>query len=208
MNRTKRHRRARRHTAIASIASVGLILALGACGSDDDTELQQAQQDLAAQTARADAAEKQLNDITAKFPITVEASLEDFDLIGGYTLSLTQAYCDDLPDCGAKRPDIQADIVQGSNGLELKIPNVLTAGLFAINGSLFAVTDSNLIAQPCGTTNRTSRVSITMFADAVTIESDGSRSVSTLGASLLVEVNQVAECPEGVIFFAAELTPN
>jgi hypothetical protein len=137
----------------------------------------------------------------------VTASLEGFDLTGGYTMSLTEAYCGGLSTCGKPRPDVNATIVQGSNGLELEIPTVLTAGLFVVNGSLFAVTDSDQILDPCGATPRISRVSITLFADGVSVAQDGARTLSGLGASLLVSTPAVDDCPEGVVFFAASLTP-
>jgi hypothetical protein len=164
--------------------------------------------DLAAANARADQAETQLAQMQAMFPITVNVAIADYNVIGGYTMTLTQAYCDGLPDCGVQRPAVHADIIQGPQGLQLQVPTVLTAGLFKTNGSLFAVTDSDLIAQPCGQTPRNSRVSITMFAGGLTVAADGTQKLTGLAASLLVEVNPVANCGEGVIFFAATLTPD
>jgi hypothetical protein len=194
----------------STLLAVVAVTTLAACGGDSED----AQVDtVSAQPASAtgisvDNSEAQLAELEAMFPITVDASLDGYDLVGGYTMSLTEAYCDGLPDCGVRRPDVHADIIQGANGLELQIPTVLTAGLFSVEGSLFAVTDSDLIAAPCGATPRNARISITMFADGVTLESDGSRELAGLGASLLVEANQVAECGEGVIFFAADFIPD
>jgi hypothetical protein len=199
-----------RHALAPIVATVAFGVALTACGGDDDTDPESSatQAELQAETARADEAEAQLAEIEATFPVTVDASLDGYDVVGGYTMSLTEAWCDGLPDCGVQRPDVHADIIQGANGLELQIPNVLTAGLFSVSGSLYAVTDSDLIAQPCGSTPRNSRVSVTIFGDGVTIASDGTSSLSGLGGSLLVEANEVADCGEGVIFFAADLTPD
>ena len=87
------------------------------------------------------------------------------------------------------------------------MPNVLTAGLFDVNGALFAVTDSNLILEPCGTTQHDARVSITIFADGVEVAADGTRTLTGLGASLLVSADAVDDCSDGVVFFAATLTP-
>jgi len=190
----------------ASCAAVALAVSLGACSSDDDASAT-TDTALAAETARADALQLQLDQVTAQFPITVTASLADFDVIGAYTLTLTQAYCEGLDACGVPRPAIRADIVQGSNGLELKIPNVLTAGLFDVNGSLFAVTDSDQILEPCGTTTRNARISITIFADGIEIAEDGKQTLTGMGASLLVSTDAVDDCTDGVVFFAATLTP-
>jgi hypothetical protein len=193
---------ARRIFAVSAVAVI-----VGACGGDERDG--QAQPGLAEDAATtADDTETNLEELTAMFPIEIDTSLDDFDLIGGYTMSLTEAYCDGLSTCGSRRPDVHADIVQGSNGLELQIPTVLTAGLFAINGSLFAVTDSDLIMEPCGDSPRNARVSITMFANGITVAIDGSETLTGLGASMLVEANEVADCAEGVVFYAAELIPD
>ena len=218
--------RKRWRSAAAGCAAAALVLALGACSSDDDgtaatdaaastpvtTSAEEAQiaeleAEVSLQTKRADDLQAQLDALSAQFPITVTASLEGYNLIGAYTLSMTEAYCAGLPTCGTPRPDVRADIIQGTNGLELKVPTVLTAGLFDVNGSLFAVTDSDQILAPCGTTPRIARVSITIFADGVKIEEDGTRSLTGLGASLLVSADAVGDCPDGVVFFAATLTP-
>ncbi len=205
--RSIRHgaRRKWARTAVASRVAVALVVSLGGCSSDGGTSSEQ--DELAAQTARADAAEAKLAEVAGQFPITVTASLEGYDLIGAYTLSLTEAYCAGLSTCGVRRPDVRADIIQGANGLELKVPNVLTAGLFDVNGSLFAVIDSDLILEPCGATSRNARVSITIFADGVKVELDETRSLTGLGASLLVSADAVGDCSAGVVFFAATLTP-
>ena len=46
-------------------------------------------------------------------------------------------------------PEVRADIIQGPNGLQLQVPGVLTTGLFAVEGSLFGVTASDLIIPNC-----------------------------------------------------------
>lgn len=196
------------------VAAATLILSLGACSRTDDANddaaatIDDLEDQLAAETDRADDAEAKLELLSSQFPIEVTASLEEFDLIGAYTMKLTEAYCAGLPQCGRSgQNDIRADIIQGSNGLELKIPSVLTAGLFAINGSLFAVTDSDQIVDPCGATTRLARVSTTIFADGISIAADGTRTLTGLGASLLVSAGAVEGCEEGVVFYAASLTP-
>jgi len=141
------------------------------------------------------------------FPIAVDASLEDFDVVGRYTLSMTEAYCDGLPNCGTNPPDVRADIVQGSNGLELQVQNLFVAGLFSINGSLFAVTDSDQILPPCGETAVNSQISITMFADGIAIDEDGTKSLTGIGASLLVAGDPAGDCDAGNVFYDAELIP-
>ena len=177
-----------------------------------------AQAELAAETQRADTAESdlaalqaQVDAVAANFPVTVSSSLEPFtdSLVGGYTMSLTEAFCDDLPTCGQQRPDVHADIVQGPNGLQLQVPTVFTTGLFMIEGSLFGVTDSDLIVGPCADgTPTNSQVSTTIFANGVSIDTDGTQTLAGLGASVFVAVNPAGSCGAGNIFFAATLTPD
>jgi hypothetical protein len=198
----------RRQLATVAVA----VAALAACGGEDSPQLARSTA-ASAEGTSADSgssldAEAQLAAMQAMFPIVVTDSLEGYDVVGGYTMSLQQAYCDGLPDCNQPEPDVHADIIQGSNGLELQIPTVLTTGLFAVSGSLFAVTDSDQIANPCGSTPRNSRVSITIFPGGQSIAADGTQTLTGLGASLLVEVNETANCGEGVIFFAAQLAPD
>jgi hypothetical protein len=169
------------------------------------------------ETARADQAESDLADlqaqvdaVAANFPVTVPASLEPFtdDLVGGYDMTLTEAFCDGLPTCGQQRPAVHADIIQGPNGLQLQVPNVFTTGLFMVEGSLFGVTDSDLIVGPCADgTPTNSQVSTTIFANGISIDTDGSQTLTGLGASVFVAVNPAGSCGAGNIFFAATLTP-
>ena len=145
------------------------------------------QADLAAETERADQAESdlaelqaQVDAVAANFPVTVPASLEPYadSLVGAYTLHLTEAFCAALATCGQPRPDVRADIVQGPNGLELQIPNVFTTGLFMVEGSLFGVTDSDLIVPPCADgTPTNSQVSTTIFADGIIVAADGTETL-------------------------------
>jgi hypothetical protein len=175
------------------------------------------QAQLAAETARADDAEAQLAELqaqvdafTAEFPVTITASLEPYaeSLIGAYDLTLTEAFCAALPTCGTQRPAVRADIIQGPNGLELQVPNVFTTGLFMIEGSLFGVTDSNQIVPACPDgTPVNSQVSTTIFADGITIDEDGTQTLSGLGASVLVAANPAGECGPGNVFFNGTLTP-
>jgi hypothetical protein len=180
-----------------------LIAGLGACGgTSDDSEADRAD----AQTTESDNSSE--STASVDFPIAVDASLEDFDVVGRYTLSMTEAYCDGLPNCGTNPADVRADIVQGSNGLELQVQNLFVAGLFSINGSLFAVTDSDQIVPPCGEAAVNAQVSITMFADGVSIDADGTKSLTGIGASLLVAGDPAGDCGAGNVFYDAELTPN
>lgn len=176
-----------------------------------------AQATSAAESARADQAEADLAALQAEveafeenFPVTIPASLEPFanELVGAYTLTLIEAFCDGIATCGQQRPDVRADIIQGPAGLQLQVPNVFTTGLFMVNGSLFGVTDSNAIVGPCADGTQTnSQVSTTIFADGITVDTDGTETLSGLGASVFVAVNPAGSCDAGNVFFAGTLTP-
>ncbi len=175
------------------------------------------QANLAAETERADQAESDLAELQAQvdavvgeFPVTVPASLEPYadSLVGAYTLHLSEAFCAGLATCGQPRPDVRADIVQGPNGLELQIPNVFTTGLFMVEGSLFGVTDSDLIIPPCADgTPTNSQVSTTIFADGIIVAADGTETLEGLGSSVFVAVNPAGSCGAGNVFFAGSLPP-
>jgi hypothetical protein len=175
------------------------------------------QAELSAATQRADAAESDLADlqaqvdaVAANFPVTISSSLEPYadSLVGAYTLHLTEAFCDGIPTCGQPRPDVRSDIIQGPNGLQLQVPNVFTTGLFMIEGSLFGVTDSDVIVGPCTDgTPTNSQVSTTIFAGGVTVDTEGNQTLAGLGASVFVAVDAAGSCGAGNVFFSATLTP-
>lgn len=185
--------------------------------TDGQTAAATMQSQLTAETARADTAESDLTDLQtqvaafqAQFPITISSSLEPYaeSLVGAYTLHLTEAFCDGLATCGQQRPDVRSDIVQGPNGLQLQVPNVFTTGLFMVEGSLFGVTDSNLIVGPCADGTQTnSQVSTTIFANDVIVAEDGTQTLSGLRSSVMVAVNPAGSCGAGNVFFSGTLTP-
>ena len=170
----------------------------------EKTRADQAESDLAA-------LQTQVDDFKAEFPVTITASLEPFtnDLVGGYTMTLTEAYCAALPTCGQPRQPVHADIIQGPNGLQLQIPNVFTTGLFMVEGSLFGVTASNQLAYPCTDgTPTNAQVSITIFASGIDVAVDGTESLEGLGASVIVSAAPAGTCGPGTIFFSSTLTPD
>ena len=174
------------------------------------------QTQLDAETARADTAEAdlaalqtQVDAFTANFPVTVSSALqENSDVIGGYNLTLTEVFCAALSTCGQPRPVVRADIIQGPDGLQLQIPNVLTTGLFLTEGALFGVTDSGQIVGPCADGTQTnSQVSTTIFTNDVIVDVDGNQTLGALGASLFVAVNPAGSCGAGNVIFSGTLTP-
>jgi hypothetical protein len=184
-----------------------------------NVELEAATEENAALTAEVEtqaaaAAEAQglIDAFLAFLPATVSSDIVgptvaqyNFDPIGAYTMRLTEAYCAALPICGTQRPEVRADIIQGPNGLQLQVPGLLTTGLFAIEGSLFGVTATDQIVPGCDGELRRTQVATTIFADGVVINPDGTRTLSGLGASLLVTGDASGSCGPGDVFYSVDL---
>ena len=165
------------------------------------------QAQLAAETKRADDAEAQIAAATAKFPVTVTASVTEFNVIGTYNMTFTEAFCEGDPRCGTPRPVVNARIFQGSNGLEIDVPTVLTTGLLEVKGNLIAGTDTDQILT-CNGAPRNARALLTIFVNAVSIDATGAKTLQSLGGSLFVEQHDVSDgCPDVSSFYGVQLVP-
>lgn len=60
---------------------------------------------------------------------------------------------------------------------------------------------------PCGQTPRVTRIAVGLFARDITIADDGTRTVDSLGATVMYAAPAVATCSDAVAFFGAELVP-
>jgi hypothetical protein len=177
-----------------------------------DGEAAQAKNDeltasLAAETKRADDAEAQIAAAVDKFPVTVTASTTEFDVIGTYNMTFTEAFCQGVPQCGTARPVVNARIIQGSNGLEIEVPTVFTTGLLEVKGNLMAGTDSDQILV-CNGAPRNARVLVTIFVNAVAVDQTGAKTLQSLGASVFIENHDTSQgCPDVSVFYGAQLVP-
>lgn len=163
--------------------------------------------ELAVETARADAAEEAIENILGLLPLEIDADLTGFDLVGGYSISFAEAFCEGLPGCGTLPGVNTASIRANAGNLQMVVDNVLTVDLFAVDGALFGITDSDTVVAPCGDVTRVARVSVTLFADGVTVPGDGPRQLTGLGASLVVDAPAVEGCASGLVFYGSSLTP-
>src|SRR4051795_290796 len=162
---------------------------------------------LATETKRADDAEAQIAAATAKFPVTVTASTDEFNVIGTYNMTFTEAFCQGVPACGTPRPVVNARIIQGSNGLEIDVPTVFTTGLLEVKGNLIAGTDSDQILV-CNGAPRNARALLTIFVNAVSVDATGAKTLQSLGGSLFVEQHDVSDgCPDVSTFYGVQLAP-
>jgi hypothetical protein len=174
-------------------------------------ELALAQVQLEATTARADTAEArvaEIEEIAGQFPISLDSSLIPDDMPGAYRINFTEAYCEGFSNCGSSRPTTTATIYfTPERFLRIGVDGVLDAGLFALDGSLYGITDSVTAIPPCGDVQRRARITITLYAGSISVLEDGTRVVNDLNASLTVDAPAEEGCPSGLVFFASDLTP-
>jgi hypothetical protein len=186
----------RRGAALLTVIAV--CLATTACADDDEPS---AASSVPSSVDQVDPAEL--------FPVTVDAALEGLDLAGNYSIEWAEAYCDTFASCGTLPAAGTVTIaVTPEQWLEVDVPGMFTVALFAVQGSLYGITDTDTILPPCGETPQVARVAMTLYADAVTVAADGTRTVDRLGAAVTVDGSNSAECAGGLAFYGAELTPS
>jgi len=176
-------------------------------------ELKAAKEELektvAVEVERADGAEETLTLISETFPVSLDASLIPDDLPGTYNITFAEAYCDGFPTCGTLPGATQATISRTPEGfLRIAVPGILDAGLFALEGSLYAITDSFTALPQCNGADQRARVTFTMYADDVTITQEGTRKVDSIGSSITIDTPSAGEgCPSGLVFYASNFVP-
>lgn len=255
-----------------AIAAAGaLVIGLSACaGDDDDTadsaaQIDELEAEVAAATERADAAEAELEELTAEleelgagdaeqiaevmaefdavneelalaraeieqlteraetaearvaeveeivgqFPIALDSSLIPDDMPGTYRIDFQEAYCDGFTTCGSPPAPTNATVYwTPEQFLRIGVDGILDAGLFALDGSLYGITDSFTALPPCGETQRRARITMTMYAGSISVQEDGTRVVNDLNASITIDAPaEGPDCPSGLVFYASSLTP-
>lgn len=192
----------RAEAAEASLADTEAELA------DTAEQLAGTQEELAAETARADETQAALDTLGGQFPIVIDSALDGLPLAGTYSLDWAEAYCDTFSTCGQLPARPQVSIAETPEGwLEMVVPDLFTVALFAVQGSLYGITDSEQILPPCGDAPQVGKVAVTLYADGVTVLEDGTRTVDRLGASVTVTGSLQPGCPGGTVFYGVELTP-
>lgn len=189
--------------------------------------------DLAAETERADAAEATIADAEAQieearaaadearaeieeggglFPFSIDSSLIPDDLPGNYSITFAEAYCDGFPTCGTLPTQNQARIYfTDEQFLRVEVPGILDAGLFALDGSLYGITDSFTALPQCDGADQRARVTVTLYARGITLdvsEETVARAVDSLNASVTIDAPRTSDtCPSGLVFYASAFTP-
>lgn len=161
-----------------------------------------------AESDRADAAQAQLDDLAALFPMKFDTTLAGVDLVGTYDVKFTEVYCNGFGTCGVLPPVNEVVIQETPEGwLRLMIPGFTSTALHRVDGGLYAITDSSADAFACGTTARAARVAVTMFGHGLTVADNGAHQITDLGGSLTVEAPAAAGCPAGLAFYGVSMTP-
>jgi hypothetical protein len=161
---------------------------------------------VATQTKRADDAEAQLAALNALFPMTVHPTVDQFNVIGSYNMTLTEAFCSGSPACGTQRAPVNANISQGPVGLIITVPTVLTTSLLLTSGNLMAATDSDQLFT-CNGAPENARVSITLFVNEVSVDAAGKQTLKGLGASIFGQAAAANGCPAVSTILGAQLVP-
>jgi len=92
--------------------------------------------------------------------------------------------------------------------LRIGVDGILDAGLFALDGSLYGITDSLTALPQCNGVQRRARITITLYAGSISVLEDGTRVVNDLNASLTVDAPaEGPDCPAGLAFYAASVVP-
>lgn len=161
---------------------------------------------VASETIRADTAEGQIQEFTDLFPIEVESTLEgiELDQEGVWNLTWQLAYSDNSLT-GQIPATTQATFARSPEGLRVQVPGVLDAGLFSIDGSLYAITDSDALAPCADGTPRPARVTMTVYADDIRIDQDGTRSVTGLEGAITIDSLASGAC-DGLAFYGVQMT--
>lgn len=166
---------------------------------------------LTAQTKATTAAIAQRDALQKAFPLKVEASLDGVaaaDLAGTYDVELTKAFCGGFASCATVPAIDELTLRTTSEGwLELVIPKVVTAGLFRVDGALYAIADGTLPLASCGGVPRAAEFTVTIYAQGLSVAPGGTARVTGLAGSVTVQAAPTAGCPTGLAFYGAQITP-
>ena len=155
---------------------------------------------------RAVTAEQERDALLELFPIEFDSSLHGVDVAGTWSIRWDEAYCSGLPTCGILPSFSRLTITETpENWLRVSATGVFDAGLFEVEGALYAITASPTAAPACGTEPRPANVGLTIYANTLTVADDGTHAIEDLGATFVVDAPATAPCAAGVAVYSAEL---
>ncbi len=157
---------------------------------------------------RAVTAEQARDELADLFPIAFATTVGDISLVGEWDVDLAEAYCDGFPTCGTAPAFDTLSIVETPQGwLRVEIDGVLDAGLYRVDGALYAIAPSTTAVPACDGSPRTATVSLTLYPHGVSVADDGTHRVTDLGISMLVQAPSTGSCPAGTSFYGGSVTP-
>ena len=157
---------------------------------------------------RAVAAEAERDALIELFPIEFESSLQGVDVSGDWNLRWDEAYCTGFPTCGNVPGFSRITITETPRGwLRVEANGILDAGLFEIEGALYAITESRTAAPTCDGAPRTAHVGLTLYAHDVSVADDGTHVIEDLAATFVIDAPATTTCPAGLAVYGAQLTP-
>ena len=155
----------------------------------------------------AEVVEAQRDELRGLFPIRIESSLQDVDVTGTWNVTWDEAYCTAFPTCGRAPTFGRITITETPEGYLRVNTGVFEAGLFQVEGALYAISESRTAAPACGADQRAAHVGLTLYAHDVSVAQDGARTIGNLGATYVVDAPATAACPAGLAVYGAELSP-
>ncbi len=173
------------------------------------TELDTANDELDTAKEELAVAQEQVEVLSSLFPIDLDSSLIPDDMPGNYNITFQEAYCEGLATCGTvPTPPAARVYFTEEQFLRIEVPEILDAGLFALEGSLYGITDSFTALPACGGAERRARVTITMYADNVSVDNEANRTVNDVNASITIDAPENGpDCPKVLVFYASNLVP-
>lgn len=202
-------RTGQRDDLVAQVAELEETIATLTAERDDLVgQVTDLESDLAAQTQLTAAAVAERRALAKLFPIEIDVSIQDADLVGTYDVELTRAYCQGFANCATLPAVDELAIRRTSEGyLELVIDGFVTAGMLRVDGAFYATADATTAVAACAGEARVARIEVTMYGHGLEIAADGTPEIDDLGAGLSVQAPAMASCPAGLAIYGAQITP-
>lgn len=186
-----------------------LLGAVEAAEAERDAALAEAEADRARLEELLVGAAGELEELQAlfdEFPRTVDVDLGAADIGGPYRLEFTEIGCSGLDLCGSPPAPIAGNL-ETAGGLRLVVPNLLDVPLVVVAGTPFGAADSESLVPPCGVEPRPTSLTVALFEDALEVDADGSVEVTSLGATVVIDAPEFAECGIGRVWYRVTMQP-
>jgi len=144
-------------------------------------------------------------DLAEPFPVQIDPNLAADAVEGSYSVSLEQIACEGYEFCGSPPSIPNATIGRVNGQLQLVVSGLFEIPLVEINGQLFGVADQQSLVGPCNGVPRDPSMKVALFADRGDVQFDASVDLTALGASVVITSPAVEGCPDGLVWWAAQL---